>query len=119
MSAWVLNIFCYTYHMQTTTPKIPQKGFYIHYKHDPADVAHNYTYEVVGIGRNTEEKTYTVLYRPMYENKWMAPADFQSRPIDMFWENVETEKGTIPRFQLITDPEKIKELEEIRVKMYQ
>jgi hypothetical protein len=97
---------------------IPQKGFYIHYKHDPLGPTNNYTYEVVGVARNTEEKTYAVLYRPMYENTWMTPADFQSRPIDMFWGDMETENGTVPRFKIITDSAKIDELEKISSSMY-
>lgn len=97
---------------------IPQKGFYIHYKHDPLGVLHNYTYEVVGIGRNTEDKTYTVLYRPLYESDFMPPADLQSRPLDMFLEDVEKEGIKIPRFKLITDPNLISELENVRSVMY-
>lgn len=89
---------------------IPQKGFYVHCKHDPHGELHNYIYEVVGIGRNTEAKTLTVLYRPMYKNEWMPPADLQSRPIDMFNGNVEVDGKTVPRFTLITDPKKIQEL---------
>lgn len=98
--------------------QIPKKGFYIHYKHDPQGAPNNYTYEVVGIARNTEEKTYTVLYRPLYENDWFKPADYQSRPLDMFNEEVEKDGKMTPRFQLITDTEKVSELENIRVKMY-
>lgn len=94
---------------------IPQKGFYIHYKHDPKGEVNNYIYEVVGIGRNTEDKTLTVLYRPMYTSDWMPPADLQSRPLDMFNEEVEKDGVMVPRFARITDPEKIEELEGLRV----
>ncbi len=97
---------------------IPQKGFYIHYKHTPSGVSHNYIYEVVGIGRNTEDKTYTVLYRPLYENDWMPPADLQSRPLDMFLGEVEKDGVKIPRFTLITDANLIAELENVRSVMY-
>lgn len=96
----------------------PQKGFYVHYKHDTSGVPHNYMYEVVGIGRNTEDKTYTVIYRPMYESDWMPPANFQSRPLDMFLEEVEKEGIKIPRFRLITDSKLIAELEKVRSLMY-
>ncbi len=97
---------------------IPARGFYVHYKHDPNGDLHNYMYEVIGIGRNTEEKTYTVLYRPLYKNDWMAPADYQSRPLDMFMENVLKEGVSIPRFTLITDPELISELETVKAQLY-
>lgn len=97
---------------------IPQKGFYIHYKHNPSGVLYNYMYEVVGMGRNTEDKTYTVLYRPLYENDWMSPADLQSRPLGMFLEFIEKDGVKVPRFQLITDINLIAELENIKKKMY-
>lgn len=98
--------------------QIPKKGFYTHYKHDTKGTPNNYTYEVVGIARNTEEKTYTVLYRPLYENDWFKPADYQSRPLDMFNETISKDGQVVPRFQLITDPEKVSELEVVRAKMY-
>lgn len=97
---------------------IPQKGFYVHYKHDPSGASHNYMYEVIGIARNTEDKTYMVLYRPLYVNDWMPPADLQSRPLDMFLEQVEKGGVTVPRFTLITDPNLITELENARRTMY-
>lgn len=96
----------------------PPKGFYVHFKHDPAGVLNNYTYEVVGIGRNTEEKTFSVLYRPLYENDWLPPADLQSRPLEMFMEEVERAGKRMPRFTRITDLAKIAELEEARDRMY-
>lgn len=96
----------------------PQKGYYYHYKHDPQGPFNNYSYEVIGIGRNTEEKTFTVLYRPLYESDWMPPADFQSRPFDMFIGEVEKNGKTVPRFQLITDIEIVSKLDAIKMQMY-
>jgi hypothetical protein len=97
---------------------IPEKGFYIHYKHDPNGVPYNYMYEVIGIGRNTEEKTLTVLYRPLYKNNWMTPADYQSRPLDMFMENIEKEGLAIPRFSRVTDPSLLHELQIVKIELY-
>lgn len=98
---------------------IPENGFYVHYKHNPADEdKFNYVYEVVGIGRNTEEKTYTVLYRPLYKNDWMPPANYQSRPLGMFMEDVTIDGKTVPRFTRIADADTISELEAIRADMY-
>ncbi|HEY1037474.1 MAG TPA: DUF1653 domain-containing protein [Candidatus Paceibacterota bacterium] len=97
---------------------IPRNGFYVHYKHDPEGPVNNYIYEVVGIARNTEEKTFAVLYRPVYQNSWLPPADFQSRPLDMFNEEVEIDGTIMPRFRLVTDQTKIDELTEARDKMY-
>ncbi len=98
--------------------ELPPKGFYRHYKHDPSGAPHNYTYEVVGIGRNTEEKTLTVLYRPLYESTWMPPADYQSRPLEMFMEDVEINGVMIPRFTHLTDSTLIAELTAVRDQMY-
>ena len=98
---------------------MPTKGFYKHYKHDPSRGPYDHMYEVIGIGRNTEEKTYTVLYRPLYPNDWLAPADYQSRPLEMTLENVEVNGVLVPRFAKITDPVLIKELEIQKQKMYQ
>lgn len=97
---------------------LPPKGFYIHYKHDPAGKPYNYMYEVVGIGRNTEDKTLMVLYRPLYESEWMPPADLQSRPLDMFVEDVMKDGVKVPRFKRVTDLKLIAELESMRQKMY-
>ncbi len=98
---------------------IPANGFYVHYKHDQSGSAYNYMYEVVGIVRNTEDKTYAVIYRPLCENNWLAPAIFQARPLDMFNESIEKDGLVMPRFRLITDPALIAELEKVRDRMYQ
>ena len=100
------------------TSPIPQNGFYVHYKSDLTHMPYDHMYEVVGIGRNTEEKTYTVLYRPLYENTFMPPANFQSRPLEMFLENAEVNGVSVPRFKLVADENLIKELEEVKRRMY-
>lgn len=94
--------------------KIPEKGFYYHYKHDPGGELSNYAYEVVGISRNSEDKTYGVLYVPLYENTFLAPADYVVRPLEMFMENVEVDGVSVPRFRKITDPETIKALKDLQ-----
>lgn len=97
-------------------PKI--KGYYVHYKHDPSRSTYDHMYEVVGIGRNTETKTYTALYRPLYKNDWFLPANFQSRPIDMFLGNVKKDGKVIPRFTRITNKKLIAKLKILQKKMY-
>lgn len=74
---------------------------------------------MVGIARDTEGKSFMVLYLPLYENDWFAPADFQARPLEMFMGTVEKEGKVIPRFTQITDKETIQKLEVIRNQMYQ
>lgn len=101
-----------------TLERIPEKGFYVHYKHNPEGDPYNYMYEVVGIGRNTEEKTYTVLYRPLYKNDWLPPADYQSRPYDMFIDKVQKDGVTMPRFKRITDSGLLSELMTKKTELY-
>lgn len=98
---------------------LPQKGFYRHYKHDPNGPLYNYTYEVIGIGRNTEEGTLTVLYRPLYDSAWMSPADYQSRPLEMFVSDVMKDGKTFPRFVRITDPGLVARLEVVRLEKFE
>jgi hypothetical protein len=101
----------------------PEKGFYYHYKHDPAKDLFNYAYEVFDYGMHTElhddPNGEMVIYRPLYEafvykkGKW-----FDVRPMPMFLEEVTKDGKTFPRFQKITDPEIIKKLEQKRDEMY-
>ncbi|MDP1624867.1 MAG: DUF1653 domain-containing protein [bacterium] len=97
---------------------MPPTGFYYHYKHDPNGPFNDYSYEVIGTARHTEEKTFTVLYRPLYENDWFKPATYQARPLEMFNESVTKDGKAIPRFQQITDPELIAKLEKMRDQIY-
>lgn len=101
----------------------PEKGFYYHYKHDPAGLINNYAYEVVGYGMHTElhddPSGEMVVYRPLYEafvykkGKW-----FDLRPLSMFLETITKDGKTFPRFQKITDFEVITKLTSIRNEMY-
>lgn len=104
--------------------KFPEKGFYYHYKHDPAGLINNYAYEVIGTGCHTEddcrpEDVNLVIYRPIYEaTVYKAGKFFDIRPLNMFMENVTKDGHTFPRFQKIIDPTVIKKLEKIRDEMY-
>lgn len=96
----------------------PEPGFYRHYKHDPNGAPFNYMYEVVGIARDSEDRSFSVLYRPLYENDWFAPADFAARPLDMFFEEVTINGSTRPRFEKITDPTLVAQLEAVKKQLY-
>lgn len=104
--------------------KVPEKGFYYHYKHDPNGAVNNYTYEVVGVGVHTEEDcrpedANMVVYRPLYEAAvYKAGKLFDLRPLEMWVGSVTKDGKTFPRFQKITDPKVIAELEVIKTKMY-
>jgi hypothetical protein len=103
-------------------PNRPEKGFYYHYKHTPESV-NNYAYEVLGVSITTEldsrEERFVVVYRPLYEERdFLEGADFCDRPLDMFMGTVVTHKTAVPRFEKIANPDVIKQLEEIKKRMY-
>ena len=101
----------------------PEKGFYYHYKHDPAGSINNYAYEVLNIGHHTEidglDESAMVVYRPLYEaSVYKIGKHWDVRPFSMFMENVEKDGKIIPRFSTITNPEIVSELEKIKSEMY-
>jgi hypothetical protein len=98
--------------------KIPELGFYYHYKHDPNGDFNNYAYEILGITRDSETKEFGVLYRPLYESTYMYPASYTVRPLEMFMESVRVDSHIVLRFQKIADSEVIAKLEKIRSEMY-
>ena len=98
------------------TPSI-EKGFYYHYKHDPNGPFNNYSYEVLGVSRHTENRSLSMVYRPLYENTYLD-VDYSNRPLDMALGTIEREGETIPRFRKIEDPEVIEKLRTIRDEMY-
>jgi hypothetical protein len=103
--------------------QVPKRGFYYHYKHDPKSSLNNYAYEVLGLCRNTEKndndpERYMVLYRPLYQNTYLNPADYSIRPLGMFMESVLKNGADVPRFQQIDDPFIIKKLANEKMNMY-
>ena len=103
--------------------KMPEKGFYYHYKHDPNGAFNNYAYEVMGTARHTElqnpEIDKFVIYRPLRESAFYEDGKYWgARPLDMFTESIEKDGVVVPRFRKITDPEIIEKLEKVRDEMY-
>ena len=109
--------------------RVPELGFYYHYKHNPNESVNNYAYEVIGVGFHTEEnartgETHFLVYRPLYNasvykaSKELGIPCFDNRPLEMWMENVEKDGKKFPRFQKITDPMIILELQKIRGEMY-
>ena len=99
----------------------PDRGFYYHYKHDPAGPVNNYAYEVMGAGWHTERQDeFLVIYRPLYETAFVYRMGkmFDVRPLDMFMETITKDSKTFPRFAKIEDPEIINQLAVIRDRMY-
>lgn len=116
--------------MSLPMPKqVPQPGFYYHYNHDPEGAVNNYAYEVMGVGFHTEDdarggEEHFLVYRLLYAAPVYKAAQelgipcFDNRPLLMWMEDVEKEGKGFPRFQKITAPKVISELEKIREEMY-
>lgn len=105
--------------------KVPEKGFYYHYKHDRLGPFNNYAYEIIGVGHHTEmdetqAESMMVVYRPLYKEALVYEMGklFDLRPLFMFMQNVTKDGKTFPRFKKITDPKVIARLEEIKKEMY-
>ena len=111
-------------HTMKIPEKVPENGFYYHYKHEPDGSVSNYAYEVVGVGCHTEdncrpEDANMVVYRPLYESSVYAAGKlFDLRPLDMWMGNVSKDGESIPRFRKITDSAIVAELSAIRNRMY-
>lgn len=100
--------------------KVPEPGFYYHYKHNPFGPVNNYAYEVLGVGCHTElPDVNMVVYRPLYPEApvYKAGRFFDLRPLATFMEVAEESKP-FRRFRKISDPVVISELEVIKLEMY-
>lgn len=105
--------------------KRPKPGYYYHYKHDPNGPINNYAYYIYGVGHHTEddcrpEDTFMQVYRPLYEEAYVYKNGgmFDLRPLSMFYEPADKGGKKVPRFTMITDPETIIQLREIKDRMY-
>lgn len=105
--------------------KVPEKGFYYHYKHDPNGAINNYAYEFLGVGCHTEEDSRPedmnmAVYRPIYKDAFVYKAGrlFDLRPLEMWMGNVDKDGKIFSRFTKITDPKVISELEIIKAELY-
>jgi hypothetical protein len=110
--------------MFTIPQKIPEKGFYYHYKHDPTLSINNYAYEFIGVGIHSEddcrpEDSNMAIYLPIYESRaFRAGKFFDLRPLEMWEESVTKENKTVKRFTKITDEKIIEKLKKIKGEMY-
>ena len=55
--------------------KLPEPGYYYHFKHDPDGPLNNYAYYIYGVGHHTEddcrtEDAFMQVYRPLYEESY-------------------------------------------------
>lgn len=112
--------------MMQLPAKVPEVGFYYHYKHDPNGSVENYAYEFLSVEFDTEnDGVWKVNYRPLYQSARVYQASLalgvpctDGRPLEMWMEYVEKDGKTIPRFKKITDSKTIVKLRKIRNKMY-
>ncbi len=95
-----------------------EKGFYYHFKHNPDISIYDHAYEVVGVSKNTEDDSASVVYRPLYKNDWYEGFDFSNRPLSMFVDKKELNGEMVLRFAKITDEKIIAELVKVRDEMY-
>ena len=105
--------------------KLPEPGYYYHFKHDPAGPLNNYAYYIYGVGHHTEddcrsEDAFMQVYRPLYEGAYAYRHGglFDLRPLHMFFKPAEWNGKTVPRFTKIVDPEVIAQLQAIKARMY-
>ncbi len=109
--------------------RVPEPGFYYHYKHDPNRLVNNYAYEVIGVGFHTEDdprpgEAHFIVYRPLYEasvykaSKELGVPCFDNRPLEMWMGDVEKDGRKFPRFTKVTDPAVTQVLTKIRNEMY-
>jgi hypothetical protein len=110
--------------------KVPEPGFYYHYKHDPEGSVDNYAYEVLAVGFHTEDdhregEAHFLMYRPLYDTAAVYQYSLRfgiqcvdARPLEMWMEDVEIDDKPVPRFSKVTDESVILNLTEIRERMY-
>jgi hypothetical protein len=105
--------------------KLPESGYYYHFKHDPDGPLNNYAYYIYGVGHHTEdncrpEDAFMQVYRPLYEEAYAYRHGglFDLRPLHMFFEPAQRKGKEVPRFRKILDPDVIAQLEAIKARMY-
>ena len=84
--------------------KLPEPGYYYHFKHDPNGPLNNYAYYIYGVGHHTEddcraEDAFMQVYRPLYEESYAYRNGglFDLRPLHMFFKPAETAASTAGR----------------------
>src|SRR5712691_6463088 len=84
--------------------KLPEPGYYYHFKHDPDGPPNNYAYYIYGVGHHTEddcraEDAFMQVYRPLYEEAYAYRNGglFDLCPLHMFFEPAEWKGKEVPR----------------------
>lgn len=104
--------------------RMPEPGYYYHYKHDPSSPINNYAYFIHGVGVHTEddcrpEDQFMQVYQPLYDAKvYELGKMFDLRPLHMFYETAVVNGKDVPRFSKIDDPAVRAQLRAIKKRMY-
>ena len=104
--------------------KMPEPGYYYHYKHDPAGSINKYAYYIYGVGHHTEsdcrpEDQFMLVYQPLYDAYVYTHGKmFDLRPLQMFYDPATVDGKSVERFVKIVDESVIAELKAIRSQMY-
>ena len=110
--------------MKLPTTPVPENGYYYHNKHSDEKGLNDCAYEVIGVGIHTEddcrpENAQMVLYRPLYDSEiYKRGKYYWNRPLEMWMSNLTENGKTFKRFQKISNPKIIEELEKIKNEMY-
>lgn len=71
------------------------------YKHYKSTSDKQMFYQVIGIAKHTETDELMVVYKPLYNSSWLEDAEFATRPLEMFLQNVIVDGKEIARFELV------------------
>jgi len=103
---------------------VPRPGFHYHFKRKPDQPINSCAYEVIGISWNAEndkeDEEPVVVYRSLYDPSSPIPGTGQAldhRRVSNFFEMVDREGKSVPRFVRVTNPEDYQRLKAIRDQM--
>lgn len=71
------------------------------YKHYKSTAQKPMLYKIIGIAKHTETDQLMVVYKPLYNSTWLKNAEFATRPLEMFLQNVVVDGKEITRFELV------------------
>ena len=73
------------------------------YRHYKSTWWTNHTYEVIGIAKHSETEENLVIYKPLFdaESTRLGDAQFAARPLSMWFDTIEREGKSMPRFTLV------------------
>lgn len=99
--------------------KLPELGFWQHYKHDPKKEWCDKTYYFVNYSLDSDTDGFRGRYLPLYEETGhLGPAKDYSISVERWMSEVEVHGKMVPRYTRVTDPEPLRKLEAKRKEKY-